>query len=244
MAKKKFTIGTDPEFFLQDKTSLQFIPASEFFMEYDKNNPKDYGNGYGALRDNVMVEFNVPPSSSKEEFIATIYKGIDLIRRDVPNRIDFKFQASAEFDKELLKSAEGGEEFGCSEYYNVYDLNIKNPKLTNMRFAGGHIHVGMPTAMSDEDLERIIKIFDYNLVVPSFELDTDEIRREYYGTPGCFRITPYGFEYRSLSNFWLANDELISWVYDQVELSIEQFYEGVIISSEQVLQSIELKEQV
>jgi hypothetical protein len=244
MKKQKFTIGTDPEFFLQSQETQEFVPASMFFLEHNKDNPKDFGGGFGVLRDNVMVEFNVPPASSKEEFLANIYQGIDLIRREIPENIDFKFQASAEFSKEDLKNYAGGLEFGCSEYFNVYNIAIPNPKRTNMRFAGGHVHVGMPTKMTDEDLERVVKIFDYNLAVPSFEMDKDEERRKYYGTPGCFRITPYGFEYRSLSNFWLASDDLISWVYDQVELSINQFYEGVVISAEQVLQSIELKEQV
>jgi hypothetical protein len=244
MKKHNFTIGTDPEFFLKNTSNGNFVPASAFFLEHNKDNPKKFGNGFGVLRDNVMVEFNIPPSDCKEDFIANIYQGLDLIRRSVPENIDFSFQASAEFSSEDLKNFEGGYEFGCSEYFNVYDLVIKNPKKTNTRFAGGHIHVGMPTKMTEDDLERVIKIFDYNLAVPSFELDDDELRREYYGTPGCFRITPYGFEYRSLSNFWLASDELISWAYDQVELSIEQFYDGIIISAEQVLQSIELKEQV
>jgi len=28
------------------------------------------------------------------------------------------------------------------------------------------------------------------------------------------RYKPYGVEYRSLSNFWLSSDDLMSWVYD------------------------------
>lgn len=244
MKKNQFTIGTDPEFFLRNVETNEFVPASAFFLEHNKDNPKDFGGGFGVLRDNVMVEFNIPPSSSKQEFAANIYQGLDLIRRSIPEDISFEFQASAEFSKEDLKNFAGGYEFGCAEYFNVYNLAIPNPKKTNTRFAGGHVHVGLPDKLTDDDLERIIKIFDYNLAVPSFELDDDVERRKYYGNPGCFRKTPYGFEYRSLSNFWLANDELIGWVYDQVELSINQFYEGVIISTEQVLQSIELKEQV
>ena len=74
MKKQKFTIGTDPEFFLQSQETQEFVPASMFFLEHNKDNPKDFGGGFGVLRDNVMVEFNVPPASSKEEFISNLNK--------------------------------------------------------------------------------------------------------------------------------------------------------------------------
>ena len=36
-----------------------------------------------------------------------------------------------------------------------------------------------------------------------------------YGKPGAFRSKPYGLEYRTISNQWTKNAELIDYVYKQ-----------------------------
>jgi hypothetical protein len=42
-----------------------------------------------------------------------------------------------------------------------------------------------------------------------------------YGKAGAFRPKPYGMEYRVLSNKWLTNTRLQSWVYDTTVLAME-----------------------
>lgn len=95
----------------------------------------------------------------------------------------------------------------------------------------GHIHIGY----DDHDIEtslEIIKAMDLFLGVPSILLDEDKERRKLYGNAGCFRIKPYGVEYRTLSNFWIASEELTNWVFEQTLKAIEFVNNGHQISKE------------
>ena len=48
--------------------------------------------------------------------------------------------------------------------------------------------------------------------------DFQNARRQFYGQPGTFRPTPYGFEYRTLSNFWAHDTDLIYEIGHQATL--------------------------
>jgi len=95
------------------------------------------------------------------------------------------------------------------------DFNKKPDATSNLRTAGGHVHIGMEPSDMDSVI-LFVKVFDLFLTVPSILLDKDDRRREMYGKAGAFRFQPWGFECRSLSNFWLKSDESIGWVYDQI----------------------------
>lgn len=84
----------------------------------------------------------------------------------------------------------------------------------------GHIHVGYDDNNIETSL-NIIKAMDLFLGVPSIVLDDDTDRRKMYGKAGCFRIKPYGVEYRTLSNFWIASEELTNWVFEQTLKAID-----------------------
>ena len=86
----------------------------------------------------------------------------------------------------------------------------------------GHIHIGYDKIDFDTSI-KLLKLFDYFLGVPSIVLDRDTERRKMYGNAGCFRLKEYGFEYRTLSNFWLQSTELMEWVWDQINY-IFDFY--------------------
>ena len=116
-------------------------------------------------------------------------------------------------------------EIGCEPDYNVYteDLNETISFVDSTRYAGGHIHIGFVNVPKVDVLIKMIKAIDFVLAPFVMEFDKDTERKEIYGTPGRFRPKPYGFEYRSLSNFWLASDTLIGRVYDLVEYAIENY---------------------
>jgi hypothetical protein len=62
---------------------------------------------------------------------------------------------------------------------------------------------------------QTIKFIDLFTAIPSVLLDPGEsgkARRELYGKAGAFRYTPYGLEYRTLSNYWMADIALFSLV--------------------------------
>jgi hypothetical protein len=47
-------------------------------------------------------------------------------------------------------------------------------------------------------------------------MDKGEERKQLYGKAGACRIKSYGPEYRTLSNFWIFEERLIQWVWDNV----------------------------
>jgi len=46
------------------------------------------------------------------------------------------------------------------------------------------------------------------------------MRRELYGKAGAMRPKPYGWEYRSLSNFWVFIPEFTSWIWNATQASL------------------------
>jgi len=62
---------------------------------------------------------------------------------------------------------------------------------------------------------QTVKFIDLFTAIPSVLLDPGEggkARRELYGKAGSFRYTPYGLEYRTLSNYWMADIALFALV--------------------------------
>ena len=111
--------------------------------------------------------------------------------------------------------------FGCSPEVDAYsgeEFRPPSPRTT-LRTGAGHIHI-------DDEVAReypliLAKALDLYLGIPSLLLDTSGAeRRELYGRAGSIRHKDYGIEYRVLSNFWTADEKLISWVWQQVERAI------------------------
>ena len=69
---------------------------------------------------------------------------------------------------------------------------------------------------------------DIMLGLESLTLDKDVDRRKMYGNAGCFRAKDYGVEYRTLSNFWISNDDLIKWAFDKTIEAVELVNSGIV----------------
>lgn len=228
-------VGSDPEVFLRDVNNnlvnaLHILPG-------DKGNP--FKTKYGSVQpDNILAEFNSLPSSNVDEFINN-HKLILSDLNDIisPLNLHLDFVASALADDDVLSDIRTRiagcqpdfDVWRCSSNAKTYKLRANMPAnywATNMRAAGGHLHISFDQADDDTSFEnrfKFIKALDFNLGVPSVIHDPDNKRREFYGKAGAFRPKdkakndPYnGAEYRTLSNFWLKSEELMAWVYNRV----------------------------
>jgi hypothetical protein len=212
--KEDVTIGSDPELFIVNENDVG-IPSEEYFNG-SKDKPTDLGGGFQILCDNVMVEYNIPAVKSADEFVAAHKKMFDYIAANTPDYISVDVSASKMFIKDKLQS-EKAKEFGCEPDFSAWlrDENQPPNPEEGLRSCGGHIHVGYPKPDMEQS-EFYIRLMDYFLGVPSVLIDKDIKRRTMYGKAGCCRFKEYGFEYRTLSNFWLKDEKITRWAYNQI----------------------------
>lgn len=228
---EKYLVGSDPEGFLFDHKTGMHVPAIGL-IGGEKRQPRPIigHEGFAVLEDNVMVEYNIPPSEFGEKLEEHTRFMTNIIEDKILGfRYELQYKPSAEFTTEQLNS-EKAQEFGCEPDIDVWeeDIRLLDIETTNMRFAGGHIHFGYPNA--DFDLsQKIVKVFDLFLGIPSVLLDTDEERRKLYGQAGAFRFKDYGVEYRTLSNFWVNKHEKL--IVSLINQSIEAINNNIDVSN-------------
>lgn len=229
MKIKTFTLGTDPELFLE-KDGI--IISAEGLIGGTKNEPKAISKeGHAIQEDNVMVEFNIPPSATKDEFL----NNINFVKNYLETlasvyKCKLNYTTSAQLTKEELSTPQA-RMFGCDPSYNVYlkDISPAPSAKSTWRSCGGHIHIGYDNP-DQETTEKIIYAMDMILGLQAVNLDPDTIRKDSYGKAGEFRFKPFGVEYRSLSNFWIKNDELINWAYESTAKVIDLVNSDIIDS--------------
>jgi len=229
---KKFLLGSDPEIFLVRKGTNELFPAIGVITG-TKNKPEPMGKlpkGFTWQVDNMALEFNTPPSSTAGEWVKNHSMALDFIKKNISQDLELIIQTSGDFDNKYLNMP-GAKEFGCSQTLNAWKQEVNPPPACdnpNRRCVGGHLHIGFEEGKDLDLCEKLIKTLDLFCTVPSLFIDNDTDRRTLYGKAGEFRFaTSYiGCEHRSLSNFWLASEELTYWVYQQVEQAIKFINEG------------------
>jgi hypothetical protein len=219
----QFKLGCDPELFLQNATGK--LMASCGLIGGSKAVPLPLpflGEGYAVQEDNVAIEFNIPPASNAAEFQESIKKTLAHLVERVKSEYDFSLStlSAASFSKDQLENP-AAREFGCDPDYNAWTMR-RNPKPKaeddTLRSCGGHVHVGYDKKRMDEVM--LIRAMDLFLGVPSVLMDKGELRKQLYGKAGAFRNKNYGVEYRTLSNFWVPNERLTKWVWDNTEKAV------------------------
>jgi hypothetical protein len=198
--------------------------------------PLPIGPGFAVQEDNVAVEYNIPPSFSKDEFTGNIRKAMHHLSDMVAGMgLHFVNVSATEFPMEQMGDPKAFE-FGCDPDFNAWRDGKRNPRPTAasklLRTCGGHVHVGYEF-LSPEDIISFVQHMDLFLGVPSVMMDKGELRKQLYGKAGAFRPKPYGCEYRSLSNFWVFNEEHTRWVWDSTALALDAWQNNKIdMSSE------------
>jgi hypothetical protein len=226
-----FTLGADPEVFVGDGTNIRSIIGMVGGTK-EHPLPLPIGDGFAIQEDNVALEYNIPPSASRELFVGNIATAMQFIETTLKDRMGLQFvmdSARSFPDAELQHPL--AHVFGCEPDYNAWTGKMNRvPKAAdkNLRSCGGHVHIGIAnTKYAQLPVKEVIKACDLMLGVPSVLMDTGDLRKKLYGKAGAHRIKSYGPEYRTLSNFWIFSKQLTAWVYDNVERALEAVYNGM-----------------
>jgi len=213
------TIGSDPEFFIVTNDGKAY-PSTELFSG-TKDEPEQKGGGYALLKDNVLVEGNIPPASNEEEYIKYMLNLQSMINSVLEiHGLKLFASDSMQYAEEHLQHPDVNV-FGCSAYKNAWQYGsfaAENMSHLPLRVCGDHQHIGYEL-ISDKYTKRqmnryIARAFDYFCVYPSRQHHNDEFRAKYYGPYGVYRDCPYGLEVRALGGHFTAEEHL-SWVYKQ-----------------------------
>lgn len=239
MLVKNVTIGADIEVFLKDMSSNEVISA-EGIIKGTKEEPFKFveGNDYfGISLDNVLAEFCIPPVKNAQEWFNNISFALNYIKENIPNGLGIEKIPSARLDFKWLQT-ENAKLFGCEVDFNAWMFGQMNPKPElkdgneNLRSCGGHIHIGYDKPDFDLSLS-LVKAMDIFVGLPSVIQEPDNERKSLYGKAGAFRTKPYGIEYRTVSNYYLASETLTKWVFNNTLEAIEWTNKGLNLSGEE-----------
>ncbi len=226
---KLTTIGADIEVFVKNRKTGEIISA-EGLIEGSKYEPHffDPNDKFASTQlDNVLAEFTIAPAKKQSDFIAHLNKSIGYIKSVLPEGLDIAVVASSSLNDKYLQT-EQAKMFGCEPDFNAYTMSINSKPYSedpNLRSAGGHLHFGYEGIENefkgsvyryavDEQRANIIRVLDLFIGIPSVKMEPDSKRKELYGKAGAFRPKRYGVEYRTVSNFYLKNNDLKKWVYN------------------------------
>lgn len=227
------TMGADPELFLHDTKTGEIVSAIGL-VGGDKKNPRKVP--YGAVQeDNVLAEFNIDPVDNLDDFKRNIREVLKSLQEIVGSRYKFQFIASHTFKEDYLYSVGPmAFKFGCDPDINAWFASEDYPtdpptpySMGPLRTAGGHLHIGFKRP-EEVDIPQFIRILDTFLYAPIITSDSawgpsERKRMMHYGKAGSYRKTPYGVEYRTLSNWWLREERFIDWVWNQTFLAWDTY---------------------
>jgi hypothetical protein len=227
---KNVTIGSDPEVFLRNKKTKEVVTA-EGIIKGTKDNPYNFDeeDPFACTSlDCVLAEFNIAPAKTKAEFFRGMEKALNYINNIIPEDLEIAIIPAARLKEKYLKS-ETAQRFGCSSDLNSWTNTINEVPIPNgnLRSAGLHIAVGYDEPNEYANLMGV-KAMDLFLSVPSIIQEPDNERKKLYGKAGAFRHTIFGFEYRSLSNYILEDQNKLGWAYDQTQSAIDFVNKGLI----------------
>lgn len=225
-----FTIGADPEIFMS--LNGNFVSANDI-IPGNKAEPHKVNKGAVQV-DGMALEFNIDPANDLDEFMENLEIVQTQLKEMLPQGSDFIKDATVFFDKDFYKRVpQKAKILGCEPDYNAYtmDVNKKPNQKMLLRTAGGHIHIGGFETFYPHDTPhmklcgRLSRILDETVGIYSVLWDKDTFRRKMYGQAGSFRPKMYGLEYRPLSNAWIFNKNLVSFIYAGVVESLEKFFD-------------------
>jgi len=217
----EFLVGADPEVFVTKGRGGEFI-CPHHILYGTKRHPQAMSlNTHGQV-DGMALEFNISPARDAKQFARFVKEGVGELKWRAEAKGGYiKVQPTAEFGAEEWKKAPAfNKMLGCEPDYNGYTLGLNDPPNSGATFrtGAGHIAIGWGNEyqVTSDYLYIcgvVVKEMDAIVGMSSLLFDSDTKRRELYGKAGAFRPKPFGVEYRTLSNKWVVNKELSTYVY-------------------------------
>jgi len=237
----KITIGTDPELMLFDKQSSEIVSAIPVIAR-SKYDPKELSNGSKCYYDNTLIEFSVNPARNETEFVSILQQAFSEASASFGNQYEMVAKPSHMMSKKDCEHKDAIQ-FGCSEEFCAYDLRKCEPPEAGgtFRSGGGHIHIGRddykepssPFLIKGRSKVNVIKMMDLVVGVPFTGIESNDPaaleRKKLYGRAGRHRPTPYGVEYRVLSNYWVKSPVLAKLAYKLSERAVEAAQDASLI---------------
>lgn len=230
----KFSFGSDPEFIIIDekgklKSAIEIIKKS-------KEKKLKIGNSF-YFYDNVLAECTIEPAHDRQQVIDNIRNCLKNYK-DLISPYKLSLISAGHYEDKELKHKDSRKS-GCAVEFCAYKLkDIKTTKAnkiikkSNLRTAGGHVHLGTDLGKDYDSCIMLIRMLDLFLGVSCLLVDNcpySQKRRTVYGQAGRYRRPKYGVEYRTLGNFWFASPELVGLVFDicsvVLELTEQRVYE-------------------
>jgi hypothetical protein len=195
-----------------------------------------HGAGGSIVRDGVQAELHPTPVSCRAIMGVQFAAMFRVLHQNILRSKEFReqnFQISllemVEVDKEELASlTPASRVLGCKPSFNWYDNAADigvDPETYPMRSLSGHIHLCLNDRYMSERT-RLAPLMDAIVGNTCVLVDRDPLnieRRKVYGRAGEFRTPRHGFEYRTLSAFWLQSYPLMSFVFGLSRLAYAVF---------------------
>lgn len=229
------TMGCDPEFFFLKNGKVigaeKILPEHGLLIRGDINSSK-------FIIDGVQAELNPRPNYCRANLGNEIRLCFQTLLIEMEKKgVKANFNTTVEISKKNLMELDAKSKlFGCAPSKSIYKsaagckIEEIDPIKYRTRAAGGHIHIGKETnpivlqrALVTE-CEKTVKMLDIICGNTCVLVDRDEgniERRKVYGRAGEYRLPPHGLEYRTLSNFWLTSNQLLSLAFGLARLSVQ-----------------------
>lgn len=220
----KVTFGADPEFFVKEKATGTIIPACGLFGG-DKGSPILLNSNGGYLEDGVTIELNVAPCEDVSTLRQRLIDLKGLWEQRFPTH-ELVCEPYAEFTKATLRKHPRAMAIGCNADLCAWGIR-RAPQISDfgpMRFAGGHIHVGIDPWPEGLEKDFLVRWLDMFALFPDVQHASQE-RYQHYGRPGLYRQTHYGIEWRSPDPSWVMGAARIA---DLTEMAVNRLMsEGI-----------------
>ncbi len=224
-AIEELLVGSDVEFFVQDKKTGEVVSA-EGLVKGTKEMPYNFdpkNEFFCTSLDNVAYEGNIPPAKNVKQFLSHMRKLREYMDSSIPKTLKTLAKGSARLDWKFLQT-DIAKMYGCSPSQNAWTEMteyVKAKSRSNLRGCGFHLHLGYKEPDYDKNI-ALIKAMDLYAGVPAVLIEPEDERKKVgYGKAGNHRHCRYGVEYRSLSSYFADNDDLLSWCFGQTLAAVD-----------------------